>query len=367
MKTGKLAALAAPRSGASGSTGRKLFMIAAVSMAFLSACDNALTVVDPDVIDATKVQSAEAAEGLRLGALARLSLMTSGGESSFHIPGLLADEFRSGDTFAQRNSADQRSVNEDATTISDMWYDVNRTRTAANQAIEALRKYPPALAASLPQNQSNIGLMYWIRGFAETAIAENYCNGTPVSSFDLEGSVITYGSPESNDQVYARAIASFDSAALTAAATPRGDTVRMLARIGKARVLMNQGKFTEAAAQITASPAIPTTFRYVIYHQEAVSGTPVNQIWALNNSGRRYVVGDRDGTVGLNFASAGDPRVPVCRGSDTQCRGFGVANSTSFDNNFGASPRIGGPFYVQLVWPTRDDDVAIVNGVEARL
>ncbi|MEO8578185.1 MAG: hypothetical protein ABI556_15850, partial [Gemmatimonadales bacterium] len=187
MKTGKLAALAAPRSGASGSTGRKLFMVAVASMAFLSACDNALTVVDPDVIDATKVQSAEAAEGLRLGALARLGLMTSGSESSFHIPGLLADEFRSGDTFAQRNSADQRSVNEDATTVSDMWYDVNRTRTAANQAIDALGKYPPALAASLPQNQSNIGLMYWVRGFAETAIAENYCNGTPVSSFDLEG------------------------------------------------------------------------------------------------------------------------------------------------------------------------------------
>jgi hypothetical protein len=233
--------------------------------------------------------------------------------------------------------------------------------------MDALRKYPPASAAALPQNQSNIGLMYWVRGFAETAIAENYCNGTPISTFNLEGSVITYGTPESNAQVYARALASFDSAALSAATNARGDTVRILARIGKARVYMNQGKVAEAAAQLSAAPAIPTTFRYVIFHQEAVSGTAVNQIWSLNNSGRRYVVGDKDGGVGLNFASSGDPRIPVCRGGDAVCRSFGVSNTLSFDNNFGAAPRIGGPFYVQLVWPTRDDDVAIVNGVEARL
>jgi hypothetical protein len=57
----------------------------------------------------------------------------------------------------------------------------------------------------------------------------------------------------------------------------------------------------------------------------------------------------------------------VCRGGDVVCRSFGVSNTLSFDNNFGASPRIGGPFYVQLIWPTRDDEVAIVNGIEARL
>ena len=333
----------------------------------IGSCDRALDVTDPDVIAAENVKSPEAAEGLRLGALGRLSDMTSGGESTFHFPGLLADEFRSGDTFVQRDATDQRFVREEVTVISNMWYAVNRTRTAANQAMDALRTYPPVAASALPLNQSNIAQMYWLRGFAETAIAENYCNGTPISKFDVNGSVITYGGPESNAQVYARALGSFDSAATSAGVNARGDTVRILARIGLARVLMNQGRFVEAAAQISATPAIPSGFRFRIFHQEAVSGTAVNQLWALNNSGRRYVVGDRDGTVGLNFASSGDPRIPVCRGNDAVCRGFGVTNSVSFDNNFGASPRIGGPFYVQLVWPTRDDDVAIVTGVEARL
>jgi hypothetical protein len=333
----------------------------------LGSCDRALNVTDPDVIDITNTQSIAAAEGLRLGALGRLNGMTSGGESVFHFPGLLADEFRSGDTFVQRDATDQRFVQENVTVISDMWYAVNRTRTAANQAIDALRNFPPVAASALPLNQSNIAQMFWVRGFAETAIAENYCNGTPISSFNLEGSVITYGSPETNLQVYARALASFDSATANAGANARGDTVRIMARIGRARVLMNLGKFTEAAAQISASPAIPSDFRFRMFHQEAVSGTSTNQLWALNNSGRRYVVGDKDGVVGLNFASSGDPRIPVCRGNDTVCRGFGVTQPLSFDNNFGAAPRIGGPFYVQLVWPTRDDDVAIVTGVEARL
>lgn len=340
-------------------------LIAAVGT--MTACEDALEVVDPDVIEISNINSPEAAEGLRLGTLGRLNAMTSGGESVFHFPGLMADEWRSGDTFVQRDATDQRAVNEDVTVISAMWYDVNRTRTAAKQAIKALRQYPPPLAAALPLNQSNIALMFWVRGFAETAIAENYCNGTPVSEFELDGSVITYGDPESNTQVYGRALASFDSALANAAANGRGDTVKVLARIGKARVLMNQGKFAEAATVVKAAPSIPSTFRYLMYHQEAVSGTATNQIWALNNSGRRYVVGDRDGGVGLNFASSGDPRIPVCRGNDAVCRSFGVTNSVSFDNNFGASPRIGGPFYVQLIWPTRDDEVAIVNGIEARL
>lgn len=343
------------------------WVVAAIATLGIGACDRALEVTDPDVISIENVSSPEAADGLRLGALGRLSGMTSGGESVFHFTGLLTDEWRSGDTFVQRDATDQRFVREDVTVISGMWYDVNRTRTASNQAIDALRAFPPAAASALPLVQSGIAQMYWARGFAETAIAENYCNGTPISKFDLNGSVITYGAPESNAQVYARALGSFDSATAAAAANLRGDTVRILARIGRARVLLNQGKFAEAGAEISATPAISSDFRFRIFHQEAVSGTAVNQLWSLNNSGRRYVVGDKDGTVGLNFASSGDPRIPVCRGNDTVCRGFGVTNSVSFDNNFGASPRPGGPFFVQLIWPTRDDDAAIVTGVEARL
>ncbi len=330
-------------------------------------CSAGLEVTDPDIIESENINSPEAADALRVGALARLSDMTSGGESTFHFPGLLGDEWRSGDTFVQRDETDKRALREEVTVVSNMWYAVNRTRAAADEAIRALREFPPVAASAQPVNQSNIAQMFWVRGFAETAIAENYCNGTPISRFDLKGSVITFGLPESNIQVYNRALASFDSALAVGAANARGDTVRIMARIGRARVLANLGNASQVAATLSAAPAIPSTFRFFINHQQAITGTAVNQLWALNNSGRRYVVADRDGGVGLNFASSGDPRIPVCRGGDAVCRGVGVGNTISFDNNFGASPRIGGPFFVQLIWPSRDDDVVIVSGVEARL
>lgn len=346
---------------------RTFLCLSIIGASGLVSCKEALEVTDPDIVEAENIDSPEAAEALRVGALARLSGMTSGGESTFHFPGLLGDEWRSGDTFVQRDETDKRALREEVTVVSNMWYAVNRTRTAANQAVDALREFPPVLVSSQPTNQSNIAQMFWLRGFAETAIAENYCNGTPISTFDLKGSVITFGQPETNVQVYARALASFDSASATAAANTRGDEVRILSRIGRARVLMNLGRFNDAATALAGTPAIDAAFRFQIFHQQAITGTPVNQIWALNNSGRRYVVADREAGVGLNFASSGDPRIPVCRGNDTVCRGFGVTNSVSFDNNFGASPRIGGPFFVQLIWPSRDDDVTIVSGVEARL
>ena len=77
----------------------------------LSACsaDEILDVTDPDVINPEDVNSASGAESMRIGALARLNLATSGNESFLLLGGLLADEYRSGDTFTERNEADRRN------------------------------------------------------------------------------------------------------------------------------------------------------------------------------------------------------------------------------------------------------------------
>src|SRR3954471_17494157 len=78
----------------------------------LAACskDKILTVTDPDIINPSNLNSAEAAEALRVGALSRLSDMTAGlipnggslGEGIFFFAGAVADEWRSTDTFVQR-------------------------------------------------------------------------------------------------------------------------------------------------------------------------------------------------------------------------------------------------------------------------
>src|SRR5262245_1951151 len=72
--------------------------------------DELLEPQNPGVIDPEATNSPAAAVGLRTGALGRLKDRTAGGESVWLFGGLLADEWKSSDTFTQRNETDQRAV-----------------------------------------------------------------------------------------------------------------------------------------------------------------------------------------------------------------------------------------------------------------
>ena len=343
----------------------------------LAACskDKILNVTDPDIINPGDVNSTEAAEALRVGALSRLSDMTAGlipgggslGEGLFFFSGVVADEWRSTDTFVQRDEADSRSITESNSAMTLESRSVNRTRVAAIQAIPVIKNYKP-------NNISDVGQMYWLRGFAELSLAENFCNGSPISALDASNSIV-YGDPQTNVQIYNRAIASFDTAVQNAppvGATnhdSRADTVIWMSAVEKARVLLDLGNFAAAGTTISAA-AVPDNFVFRIAYSQATGQD--NQIWALNNSAGRWMVANNEGPLGLNPGFANDPRVPVCIGGTGTAAApgqFGCKNfdpnqtrSISFDNNFGS-----GTFLVQLVFPTREADVAVVTGTEARL
>src|SRR5215510_8747963 len=72
--------------------------------------DQLLEPQQPGVIGPDQVASASGAEVLRIGAIARLRRATAGGESTWLLGGLMADEWRSGDTCVQRNDTNQRNV-----------------------------------------------------------------------------------------------------------------------------------------------------------------------------------------------------------------------------------------------------------------
>ena len=202
--------------------------------------------------------------------------------------------------------------------------------------------------------------MYWVRGWAEMSIAENFCNGMPLSSLDA-GNNIVYGDPQTNVQIYQRAMASFDTALQNTPATEvRSDTVKWLAGIEKARVQLDLGDVAGAGTTISTA-AVPDNFRFTMFYTQVIQD---NQIWALNNSAGRWMPGNNEGIVGLNFFSANDPRVPMCIGGSAACKTFdpNQTRSISFDNSVGT-----GSFLVQLVWPTREADIAIATGTEARL
>src|SRR5205085_11705629 len=135
-------------------------------------CDNMKdTLLDapiPTVIDPSAANSAAGAEALRIGATSRLRAITSGsgaGDSPWMFAGLLTDEWKSSDTFSQRNETDQRSVQDNNANLTPILRDLYRTRTSAREAINALRVYAPTPAA-------NIGQMYMVMAISETYIAE---------------------------------------------------------------------------------------------------------------------------------------------------------------------------------------------------
>jgi hypothetical protein len=143
-------------------------------------------------------------------------------------------------------------------------------------------------------------------------------------------------------------------AALSAGAT---DTASLRVANGlavvKGRILLNLNRPAEAAQAVAS---VPTSFRYNELH---ASTSTSNSIWSLNNSARRYSVSPGEGPNGIPFATAGDPRVPVCTGGDTPCKAIGVTNTQRDD--------LARPFYVQMLWPARETSVAILSGVDARL
>ncbi len=78
--------------------------------------------------------------------------------------GLLTDEWKSSDTFSQRNETDQRSVQTNNANIAGRVHTRRSSRAASfATAIDLLNKYTPDATR-------NIGQMYLALGFAEMTI-----------------------------------------------------------------------------------------------------------------------------------------------------------------------------------------------------
>lgn len=327
----------------------------------LAACsgninDALLTAVDPDIINPANVNSPDGAEGLRLGVVQRLTTMTGAApantEGVWFMGGMLTDEWKSGDTFIQRDETDKRTIALDNSIVTAGYRYIHQTRISANQAIDALRKYPPTSTATA---NAYIAQMQMIRGYAELLSAENFCNGQPFS--DGSTGTIVEGDPLTSIQAFQRAVVSADSAIGTIGTASDTLSTRMLtaAKLVKARALMGIGGASNYAAAKAAVAGIPTSYVYNVYFSVT---TRTNGIWALNNSAKRYVVGDSVDATGLiknaiPFKSAKDPRVPTS--------GTGKA----FDSST--------PFTQQLIWvstgtpPGSTDPIAVLNGIDARL
>jgi len=171
---------------------------------------------------------AAGAEALRVGALGRFQQLTPGGGNGNQteatlLGDLLADVWKSGDTFTQHNETDQRAVSTNNSVLSTAYSDLTRSRGFYRDAIRAL------LEAS-PERKGAVAEQWFVMGYSEMLLAELFCNGAPLG--ETVNGQFTLGTPKTNAEVYAIALTHLDSDldALTAAGTSGADAIRPLPR-----------------------------------------------------------------------------------------------------------------------------------------
>ena len=335
--------------------------VAAVALLpVLSACgdvqDSLLEAVDPDIIAPSNANSAEGALALYNGSLGHMRRISSGvgGEgSTWLFGGLLADEWSTSSTFVQNDETDQRSIQINNGTINTMYRQLARARTSSTEAIRGMKEFRPTEATRIAE-------MYFVRAYAEMTLANDFCNGIPLSGLDSTGAIV-FDIPRPISYVYDAALASADSglALIPATATAAGDIlVRRALLVTKARILVGKGQIAQAAALVPVS-VIPNNFTYDITY--ATSSGDVT-LWSQPASARRYTIGDSLEGRGRNilvrnaipFFSAQDPRVPARYTVSTNGRDTTISQDGLI------------PSRTTTLW-VRSSTVSALNGLDARL
>jgi starch-binding outer membrane protein, SusD/RagB family len=322
---------------------RAVLLSAALALGVAACGDTLLQVETPDIIDPGDVQSAAGANAVRVGALARFVQATTGTESLILLGGLMADEWVNGDTFIDRQQLDRRSVTPDNAFLTTASRNLHRARLSAEQSVALMSRWMP----DAPRWQ--VAEMYFVQAYLVNLAAEHYCDGLVFSTI-VDG-VETYGSPMTTQSAFQQALAHADAGLALITGTSASDLrVRNALAVLRGRILMNLNRPTDAAAAVAA---VPSAFRYQNLHS---AGTYDNAVWTWNNNARRYSVSNLEGQNGLDFATADDPRLPVC---EAPCTAIGVTQATRDDGSR--------PLHVQELWPTRDAAVPLVDGIAARM
>jgi hypothetical protein len=256
-----------------------------------------LDVTNPDVLNVQDYNTAAGATPLRIGVIANFTQAFDGGTDSFTtITGNMADELLASDTFDDRLTINARKSLEINTNMESVYRTMHRARSGAARAAIII-------AQTAPTPTFNRGELYMLRGITEDFFAEGWCSGVPFSSED--GVTTTFGPALTTDQILTAAVATFDTALSLADTSKR---VRYGAEIGKARALLNLGRFADAAAAVGDVPQ-----SFVLTTSHSVQSTS-NGMWSATTSGAsRYRLVSTEGVNGLPFLSqptSAEPRIP---------------------------------------------------------
>lgn len=316
---------------------------AALPLAGCSSYDDLLKVEDPTVAKPETLAGVDGLPSLHAGAVGDFALAFSGSsgvEGYVNLVGLFTDEMHHTETFPDRLNIDMRNIQIQDPSQQTNYRNLHRARQTAEEAMAAFAEFG---VDSKSVDATRHAEVLSLAGFTYVMFGENFCSGAPYSKVTKDGK-LEYGAATTTAQTFDRAVALFGQAlALDSASAAQ----KNLARIGRGRTLLAQGKFAEAAAAVAA---VPTNFVYQIQHSEN-SGRQQNGIWNYQYNARRWGVSDKEGGNGLPFRSANDPRVKWA--ASTRNSGVGFDNVSKL--------------YDQLKYPARTSSVTLADGIEARL
>lgn len=336
----------------------------------IGGCDTnkIVEVEDPAALRPDQVANAAAIPALINGAFRQLigGYSGFGGDSFLSVSALISDEFYFGDTFPTRLAVDRRTLNPTVlgNTSDGSFSSLMQARRNSRRAFGVVDQFTsPTTEATDLVNKARLRT---IEGYVHVTVSEGWCGSVPFSDLPdtgpLDPSQISNGAPLTTVQMNDAAIALFDEAL-------GYNTVDRLAMMGKARALLNNGRFAEAATTVAG---VPTDYVFLLEHS-INSGAENNPIAALQQNGRYGVSNlegglNTDGTAlrsdlnthpatapggsaeGLNFRAVRDPRVPwQARSGSGRC--FTSNIFCWWNNNY---------FVLEA-------DMPLTSGVEARL
>jgi hypothetical protein len=204
---------------------------------------------------------------------------------------------------------------------------------------------------------ARIGEAWALVGYTELLMAEDYCAGVPLSQ-GVPGGGVAYGRPLTTDSLLGTAEAHFE---LALAHSGGNDSITALASVGLGRTLLDRAQYVAAAAAVQS---VPPAFAYNLIgsvsqsasHSYTLYGRAISSYYCAT-----FNVADREGTNGLPFVSASDPRLVLDSTLSQTCDGVfsGLPDSVFYyPVKFGSNP-------VPVGFPVTA--VPLATGLEASL
>lgn len=348
-------------------------VVATTMLVGMAGCSRLTDVPDPTtIVDPRIVQTQDGAVGLYRSAITNFASAFAGfpingrpftdgqadGQSFAEADALAGDQLVTTSAGQYNNLFNVRHVDGDVVDFgsrvetAEPYSRMHQARLEIDQAVGTLRQY------GITTPVSYIGELVALRGYLYIMFGEMYCSGIPFSRA-IYGGDIVLGMPETTTEMFEHAIVQFDSAIVIATDSVR---IRQLAMVGKARALMNLGRYDEAAAVV--SPAnVPTDFvyamRYGLNFPNYLGGITDGGSGDYGGGSGEVFVANHLGINGLDYLSAGDTTGGQV--GDPRVAWFPVSGEDPFGG--GPLPPVPEPGK----FPSGSTPVTLASGIEARL